>query len=224
MKRGKLITFEGLDASGKETNIKKIEKELNNKGYNTIVFQYPNYDSVIGKIIANYLQGKYNTENFSVSKEIISAVFAADRAKDSNKINEYLNKGYIVLCDRYTYSNIYNLSKLPENEWDKYFEWFEDLEFNCMNVIKPDYNIYLHVDPNISIKRIIERGKREYQEGNKDINESDNDLLFKTSKAYLYFANKFDNWIIIDEMENNEQISKEQVFQKINVEISKLLL
>lgn len=222
MDKGVCITVEGIDGSGKCSNVELLTKVLEDNGYPTVVYHFPVYESTIGKVIGNYLQGKYGNIN-QVPKELICIAYAADRARFAEDIAMYIENGYVVLCDRYTYSNMFTIGKLPKDEWDSFMDWIEDLEFNCLGVFKPDYNFYLHVDPNISKQRIIERGKRDYQEGKEDIHENNFKLLSDTSEAYLYFANKKDNWIIIDEMENGKQLSLDIVFSKFFAEVSKIL-
>lgn len=223
LERGILISIEGIDGAGKGTNVQLLEEALNRIGLPVVTYRFPYYDSVVGKVIAKYLQGEYGNIN-EVSYELVCTAYAADRARFAEDIATYLDNGYIVLCDRYTYSNVFTAAKMPEEKWDEFIEWIEDLEFNCLNVVEPDYNVYLHVDPKISIKRIEERGKRDYQEGKEDIHESNHQLLIDTSKAYLHLANKRDNWIIIDEMDGENQLPIENVFSKLFNEIYKILL
>lgn len=222
LERGLLLTIEGIDGSGKGTNVQLLEQALNNIGLPVITYRFPVYESVVGNIIAKYLRGEYGDIN-SVPYELICTAYAADRARFAEDILTYLDNGYVVLCDRYTYSNIFTAAKMSEDKWDSFIEWVENLEFNCLGVVEPDYNIYLHVDPKISIQRIAERGKRSYQENQEDIHESNNNLLINASKAYLNLASKKDNWIIIDEMNGNEQLPIEIVFSKLFNEIYKIL-
>lgn len=220
--KGICISIEGLDASGKCSNVELLTDVLEKMGFDVVVYHFPEYESTVGKVIARYLQGDFGNIN-QVPKELVCTAYAADRAKHAEDINMYLENGAIVLCDRYTYSNMFSVAKLPKEQWDEFLGWVEDLEFNCLGVVKPDYNIYLHVDPEISIKRIEERGKRDYQEGKEDIHEANKDLLRNASEAYLYFADKKDNWIVIDEMENKEQLPLEVVFSKLFVQVSNVL-
>lgn len=222
LERGVLISIEGIDGAGKGTNVELLEEALNNIGLPVVTYRFPYYNSTIGKVISKYLQGDYGDIN-QVPYELVCSAYAADRARFAEDIATYIDNGYIVLCDRYTYSNIFTAAKMPEEKWEGFIEWIEDLEFNCLNVIEPDYNIYLHVDPQISIKRIKERGKRDYQEGKEDIHESNNKLLINASKAYLKLANKKDNWIIIDEMNGDEQLPIENVFSKLFTEVFTIL-
>lgn len=212
--RGKFITVEGCDGSGKHTQSCKMKEYLESKGKKVIMYSFPRYDTTIGKIIANYLKGEYGNIN-EVPHELICIAYAADRAAASADINEALNKGYYVISDRYTYSNLFTAAKMPEEKWLPFIQWIEDMEFNNLGVVKPDFNIYLYIDPLISIKRIEQRGKRDYQEGKEDIHENNKKLLINTAKCYLDFANYSKNWFVIDQMENDTQLPPNKVFEKI---------
>lgn len=207
---------------GKGTNVKLLEQALTGMGYPVVVYSFPEYESTVGKLIARYLKGEFGDIN-SVPVEFICTAYAADRARHAEDIITYIENGYIVLCDRYTYSNVFNMVKLDKSKWDEFMNWIEDLEFNCLNVIKPDYNIYLYVDPKISMQRIMERGKRDYQEGQEDIHESNFNLLKNACEGYKYIASKRDNWIIIDEMNGDEQLPIDSVFAILFSQVTNLL-
>lgn len=214
LEKGVLISIEGIDGAGKGTNIQLLEHSLNKIGIPVVTYSFPQYESVIGDVIAKYLKGDFgNIED--VPLELVCIAYAADRARFSEEIASYLENGYVVICDRYSYSNVFNMVKMNKDKWDDFINWIEDLEFNCLGVVKPDYNIYLHVDAKISTKRINERGKREYQDGKDDIHESNYQLLKNATEGYLYIAESKENWFIVDEMNNDKQIPVEEVFSKL---------
>lgn len=221
--KGLLITYEGLDGSGKGTQVKLLKEHLEEEGYKVAVMSFPQYETLIGKVISSYLKGDFGTIE-SVPHELICIAYAADRSEASNTIKNLIDAGYIVLCDRYTYSNIFTAAKLPKEKWENFISWIEDLEFNQMRVVKPHYNFYLHVDPKISLMRIKERGKREYQEGKEDIHENNAELLNNTSKAYLHLTSMNSKWSVIDEMnKDGSQKSIEEVHEMIKDEFNKLI-
>jgi dTMP kinase len=221
-KEGKLISLEGIDGSGKGTQSNKIKEYLESKGINVSIYHFPRYETLVGKQIARYLQGEFGDKDH-VPHELVCIAYATDRFAAAKEIYMSLAKGEWVICDRYTYSNLFTAAKMPESEWEFFIDWIEHMEFNNLGVIKPDFNFYLYVDPQISIKRIQQRGLRDYQDGKKDIHESDPELLISTAKCYLNFAmNKLD-WCIIDQMNGENQLSKEQVFEKIKQQLDKLI-
>lgn len=222
--QGILVSVEGLDGSGKGTQVNLLKEYLEKQGYKVAKYSFPQYESLIGKVISSYLKGEYGDVQ-SVPYELICIAYGADRAQASNEIKNLLNAGYIVLADRFTYSNIFTAAKMPEEKWLPFISWIEEMEFNQLRVAKPHYNFYLHVDPEISIQRIAERGKRDYQEGKEDIHENNEKLLRDTSRAYLRLASSNTNkWSIIDEMNTNStQKSIEEVFELLKKEFLKLI-
>ncbi|MDF2534295.1 MAG: hypothetical protein K0R18_452 [Bacillales bacterium] len=223
LEQGLLLTFEGIDGAGKGTHVKSTAKYLENLGHTVHIVSFPEYERPIGKVIASYLKGEYGGID-SVPDELICIAYAADRARLRDEIKNSIENGHIVLADRYTYSNLFTAGKkISKEERQEFIGWIEDMEFNELKVVKPDYNFYLYVDPSISIERIESRGKREYQEGKEDIHENNNQLLINVSETYLDFAKTRDNWIVIDQMKNGKQKSVDEVFAMIKREIDKII-
>lgn len=221
--KGLFLAFEGLDGSAKNTHTTKLQSYLEGKGYNVLKLSFPNYDTPLGEIISSYLRGEFGDVE-SVPLKLISTVYSADRARYAEKINKHIKNGGIVISDRYTYSNLFHAAKMDTDaEKEEFINWLEEIEFGEMKVVEPDYNFYLYVNPSISIERIEERGKREYQEGKEDIHENNHDLLKNTATTYLDFAKSRSNWIVIDQMDNDKQLPIDEVFEKIKSEVDNIL-
>jgi dTMP kinase len=219
---GKLITIEGIDGCGKRTQTEMLTKYLVEKGYNVKKFSFPNYDGLIGETIASYLRGDYGDVD-SMPQKVLSIAYAADRLKIKDEINQHLLKGFIVLCDRYTYSNAFQAAKMKKKERMNFIEWVENLEFKEMKIPKPDFNVYLHIDQEISSERTKKRGKREYQKCQEDIHENNEDLLKNTSSVYMSLCENRKNWLLINQMKNGKQINKEDVFDLLRNKIDDFL-
>lgn len=223
LERGLLVSVEGIDGSGKNTQVTNIDNYLTLQGYKVKVYRFPQYETPIGNVIATYLRGDFGDIN-NIPYELISIAYAADRVAMKSEIQNLLNAGYIVLLDRYTYSNVFNIAKMnDESKWMERIAWLEDIEFNEMGVVKPDLNIYLHVDPEISIQRIKERGKREYQQGKEDVYESNHKILRDAAKLYYELAENKHNWLLIDQMIDGNQISKDETFELLRNHFDSLL-
>ncbi|MAJ57023.1 MAG: dTMP kinase [Candidatus Pelagibacter sp.] len=93
----KFITFEGIDASGKSTQIKIIYKLLKKKNKKVFITREPG-----GTILAEKIRNLIINSNFTPLTELM--LFYAARYDHFKKINYYLKKKYIVLCDRYIHS------------------------------------------------------------------------------------------------------------------------
>jgi dTMP kinase len=219
---GKLITIEGIDGSGKKTQTNLIKQYLESKGKKVKVIEFPRYKTEVGKVIANYLKGDYGKLN-EVPNELICIAYASDRAGMSSKIRRLLNDGYYVIADRYTYSNLFTAAKLPKDQQYNFIKWIEKMEFKSLNIVKPDYNFYLYLDPEIAYKRINQRGKRDYQDGKDDIHEQDINFLSDVTECYFNIAKDNPKWNIINQIQNNKQLSKNQIFNKIKKHLDKII-
>ena len=123
MERGKLIVLDGTDGSGKETQTKLLEERLNSEGIHVIKYTFPNYDTIFGQMITEYLDGEYGPTT-SLHPKMASILYAFDRWKVAEEIRGHLEKGIYVLCDRYVESNMgYQQTKLPPENRDEFFNW-----------------------------------------------------------------------------------------------------
>lgn len=210
-----VIELESLDAAGKRTQSLNMQKYINANYCKTYIQDYPKYNGFFGEIIGKFLRGDFGTIN-EVPAELISTIYALDRMEDIHKLNFLLEDDTTIIFDRYIYSNIFNAIKT--NNPDAFMKWIEELEFNKLKNIKPDYVFYLHVDPSISIMRSENRGKKDFQYGKLDIHETNFNLLNAADKYYLKYAESHD-WFIIDEMKDGKQLSKDEVFDLIKEKI-----
>ena len=193
--RGKLIVIEGTDCSGKETQAKLLVEKLNKKNLNTKHLSFPCYDTATGKIIGACYLGKEDlcnkylktdtswfTEGTGEVDGLVSSLYyAADRRYNIDMINELLNKGINVVLDRYTYSNMaHQGGKITTQE--KRFQFFkkmEVLEFDLLELPKPDLVILLYVPYQFSLK--LQRLREEKP----DLNETDSINLKRAEQTYL---------------------------------------
>ena len=100
---GSLITFEGIDGSGKSTQIQMLEHEFNKLGVEYKTFREPGGTELSEKIRAILLD-KENIELISTAESLL---FAAARAQLTvEQIKPAIEKGEFVICDRFTDSTI----------------------------------------------------------------------------------------------------------------------
>ena len=213
--KGKLIIIEGSDGSGKATQTKKLYDRLEQNNYNIKKVEFPNYNSESSALVKMYLRGDFGKHAEDVDPYICSTFFAVDRyASFKTEWEEFYNNGGIIICDRYTTSNmIHQASKMEVEERDKYLEWLNDLEFNLYKIPKPDCVIFLDVPVEMSQKLMKDRNNKITGESEKDIHESDFDYLKKSYENSLYIAKKYDwqriNCIKDDNMRTIDDIHEE---------------
>lgn len=193
---GKLIIVEGLDGSGKSTQVALLEKYFTDKNISYKKIKLPDYDSPSSTLVNMYLAGEFGKDANDVNAYAAGAFYAVDRFA-SYKLNwkkDYEND-VLILADRYATSNsIYQMEKIDESEWDEYLEWSADFEYNKIGIPKPDLVIYLDMPVEISQKLMTSRYNGD--EGKKDVHEANVEFLNKCRKSALYAANKQD-WKVI---------------------------
>lgn len=211
--QGKLITIEGTDCSGKETQTNLLIKKLREEGYQVQNFSFPNYNSATGKIIAGPYLGKegydkcYFEEGATeVDPKVASLYYAADRKYNIDKILFLLNQGYNVILDRYIYSNMaHQGGKIEDkNEREKMYDWLDKLEFDLLKLPKPELTIFLHM-PLQAAEKLKEKRKEKADGHEKDINH-----LKRAETAYLELAKKY-KFKAIECAENNIPKSIEEI-------------
>lgn len=189
----KIIAFEGMDKSGKHTASDYLYDYLKEKGYNVVKSEFHRYDTPTGKLIQDYLYGKYD-----VSNETIQLIMSADKQAQQEWFKELEDDGVeFLILDRYTlsqkvYSN-YFIKKNYQNPLKK--TYYKNLYSEIIKGFRrPDLTIYLDNSSEVSMQR---KG----QWGENDKYESDKELLDFVRTEYLKLVVLNDNYLIL----NSEQ-------------------
>lgn len=188
--KGKLIVIEGNDCSGKETQSQLLLQRLLREGKKVEKLSFPDYNSPTGKIVGGAYLGKeeicksYFSEGATnVDPKVASLMFAADRRYALPKINKLLENGYFVILDRYVESNMAHQGCKIQNKEErlKLYDWFEKLEYELLELPRPDLTILLHMP----LKKVLElKQGRLYS----DDHESSISYLKTSEEAYLELA------------------------------------
>ena len=199
----KLFVIEGVDGSGKSTQIKMLRDFFSKKGYNCKYLHFPRTETpYFGELIARFLRGEFGSLNV-VDPYLVAMLYAGDRKDASVVISNWLKEGKIVLLDRYTYSNIaYQCAKLLEiTAQDKLMNWILSLEFNHFAIPKPDLNIFLDVPFSFTEKKLSNTrtgDDRIYLNGTRDIHEEDLAFQKKVRDIYLRVSRSDDRLVVVD--------------------------
>ncbi|MDD3985358.1 MAG: dTMP kinase [Methanobacterium sp.] len=165
------ICLEGIDGSGKSTQMEILMKWLDECGHEILRVFEPT-DSQTGNLIRKMLQNPNATnENF---QKALTLLFAADRIILMEKIQEAEDKGKIILTDRCFYSSMV---------YQNGIEWIKEINKFAK---KPDIVFLMDIDPETAISRC--EGKDRFE---------DLDFLKKISDKYLELADK-ENFIVIN--------------------------
>lgn len=192
---GKLIVIEGLDGSGKSTQLSLLPDRLKENGIECRTVSFPDYDSDSSALVKMYLSGKFGTKPSDVNPYAASAFYTVDRYASYKSVwGDYYNAGGTVVAGRYTTSNaVHQTSKLPAEEWESFLDWLYDFEYNRIAVPRPDKVIFLDMPVEVSQKLL---DKRYASGGKKDIHEKDTEYLESCRKAAVFTA-RYSGWEII---------------------------
>lgn len=187
-----LFVIDGLDGCGKSTQFELLKEKFTDAHFIT----FPYYNTNSGKIVSDYLSGKFHEENPMVSAYSASAIYAVDRYTSFKTHWEELYKsGRPVISARYVTSNaIYQMTKLDKAQWDSYLDWLYDFEYEKLGMPRPDKTIFLDMPVEISQKLLSAR--YDGDESKKDIHEQNVSFLKSCREAALYVAER-DGWVII---------------------------
>ncbi len=194
VKKGILIVFEGIDGSGKSTQIQILKKILENKGLDVVTFQEPS-QSPWGKKIK---EKAAFSDSLSPEEEL--ALFVKDRRDNVQKnLRPALTKNKIVLLDRYYFSTMaYQGAKGIDVERIR--------GLNEQFAVRPDLVFILDVDAERGLNRIQDRK-------DKDLLFERHDFLIEVRKIFTSFQG-----------ENIFHINSDNTPDKISDQIASIVL
>lgn len=218
--KGKLIVIDGIDGSGKATQVRFLTKRLKKAGAKVKTIDFPRYyNNFFGKLIGEYLAGKFG-DFIQIHPNIASVLYAGDRFESSRQIRQWLDDGYVVIADRYVSANqIHQGGKITDVKARKEFlDWLDTMEHRVFAIPRPDLVIYLDVPFEVSkewLKQKIAVRKKKYLKGRKDVAE-DNLLHLKNSReSAISMAKEYKNWAKIECCDGMVCMLPEQVHESV---------
>ncbi len=207
---GKLIVIEGIDGSGKSTQLDLLKAKLGQAGELFRYQRFPRYDDPSSILVRMYLGGEFGNDPCATNPYTASAYFAVDRAAAfAGELGSFYRSGGTVLCDRYTTSNaIYQAAKMKADELEEFAQWLFDFEYNRMGLPRPDAVIFLDVPEEITLRLRTERGNAP------DIHEADQVFLHNSAETARFMANKY-GWKRIECTLNGKLRTPEDISEEI---------
>lgn len=146
MKKNLFIAFEGIDGSGKSTQVKLLAESLAKAGQHIHLTAEPT-NNAIGSLIRNIFSHRMEADH-----RVIAGLFVADRLdhllnKESGILKK-LEEGYTVISDRYYFSSYaYQGVHMP-------LRWVIDANSLSAELLRPDLTIFIDVPTDISMQRL----------------------------------------------------------------------
>jgi dTMP kinase len=162
MKKNFFIAFEGLDGSGKSTQIGPLAKSLRERGFKVYTTAEPTKGR-IGLMIKDIFRHEMEADH-----RTIAALYAADRLEHvlnkSDGILKKLEEGYTVITDRFYFSSYaYHGTHMD-------LDWVIDINSLTAEILRPDLNIFIDVPIDVCVQRLNKgRGQTELYENEENL-------------------------------------------------------
>lgn len=219
LKRGKLIVLEGLDGSGKKTQIDILERKLLQEGFAVSKIDFPAYhQTFFGKLVAAYLRGEFGGKD--LDPYLTSLLYAGDRFELKDKISQWLQDGRVVLANRYILSNLaFQGAKIRrERARHKFLNFCRQLEYQVYKMPKENLIIFLDLPPEISRGLVWKKGVRKYLDLKKpklDVHEKDLPFLQNVRTVYLNLGRNISHFVTVSCVEDEKLLSKEEISERV---------
>ena len=148
MKKNFFIVFEGIDGSGKSTQVKLLSEKLQQEGHKVYTTSEPT-SNPIGTLIRSIFKGKLEADH-----KTIAALYLADRLEHllnkTDGIIKKMEEGFTVVTDRYYFSSYaYHGTHMS-------LDWVIEANSLCADLLRPDLTIFIDVPPKVCMKRLKE--------------------------------------------------------------------
>jgi len=194
---GRLIAIEGIDGSGKRTQLELLASALNASGNRVYSTAFPQYDSWFGKMVGQFLNGELGALD-AVDPHFTALLYAGDRFEVKPRLEAALDEGQIVLVDRYIGSNLaHQAARAAPEKRAEFRKWIENLEYGIYGLPREDLILYLRVPPSEAQKLVAQKSARTYTRAKRDLLEASLHHLQDAADMYDLLARNAP-WVTIE--------------------------
>lgn len=197
------IAIEGIDGAGKATQTKLLTDALTAAGRECLTFEFPNYkNSVYGQLLGECLAGKRG-DFVHMDPRVASTLYMVDRHEASADIRAALERGAVVISDRFNGSNqIHQGGKVgTDEEREEILAWLDHAEHDVLGNPRPDIVIYLDAPVDTSLKLLAQKRAAKgtiLADGETDQVEKDREYLDNSHRMARWIAERYEHWHLID--------------------------
>lgn len=194
------MVLEGIDGSGKGTQLEMLARSLAERGVPHERIGFPNYSGFFGKLVARFLNGEFGSLE-TVDPHFSALLYAGDRLESKPAIESALSQGKMLIADRYIGSNLaHQGSRVTSEKRPEFLEWLRQLEYRVYDLPAEDLVVYLRVPVEQAHRLIGEKAARDYTNRSHDLQEASRTHLAAAAQVYEELARQ-QNWAKIDCME-----------------------
>ena len=207
------ITFEGVEGSGKTTQIQRLKKYLTQKGIPCKVSREPG-GCPIGEKVRKILLNPDHREMVPLSELLLYEAARAQHVKEV--IEPFLKKGGVVLCDRFSDATIAYQGYGRKID----LRWIERLNHFSSRGIKPDVTFLLDCPSDVGLERALKRNRTLKKEKEERFEKEKIQFHQRVRKGYLALAKKEPRRMKVIDTRQGE----DNVFNKILKTVDKLIV
>ncbi|MFM9377403.1 dTMP kinase [Gordonia sp. VNK21] len=196
---GILVAIEGLDGAGKNTFVQRLLGDPRLRGLTAETTTFPGYGrSIEADLAAEALHGEHG--DLSGSAYAMAMLFALDRRRSREALQQARRRTDVLVCDRYVASNAaYSAARLGQGPDGEVTRWVAELEFGRFELPRPDLQVLLGVPPEVAMERAAGRAATDASRA-RDAYERDAGLQSRVYRAYLDLADAswMSPWAVAD--------------------------
>jgi dTMP kinase len=222
---GKFIAIEGIDGSGKRTQLEMLARALGRHRVRLATISFPHYEGFFGRLVARYLNGEFGKLD-EVDPHFSALLYAGDRLESKTEIQKHLSEGRLVLADRYIGSNLaHQTARVPQRKQAAFLRWLEELEYSVYGLPREDLVIYLKLPPAMAQQLVSKKSARKYTRRQRDLQEA-NLAHLKAAAAVYDRISKRQNWVKVNSLGTGgrELLSPDEIHQKVIEAVEKRIL
>jgi dTMP kinase len=193
-----LIVIEGVDGAGKRTLTSGLRAAFEARDQSVATLAFPRYgQSVTADLAAEALHGAHG--DLTQSVYAMALLFALDRANAKEEIAGLAASHDVVILDRYVASNAaYSAARLHQGADGEVVDWVRTLEYERLELPKPDWQVLLAVPLALAAERAQQRAREEVDRA-RDAYERDDGLQQRTADVYgaLAAADWSGRWVAV---------------------------
>lgn len=217
------VVIEGIDGCGKGTQAELLAEALRDDGNDVCLTSFPRYaKTTFGALVGEYLNGDFGTQ---VHPKLASMLYTLDRFEARDDLRSEIAVRDVVVCDRYTQSNVgHQCARAAPEEAEALAAWLDKVEYGLFEMPVPDLVICLDLPVEMAVTLIAKKKGREYTKKDADLHEADLEHLRAARGWYSRMAEKSrSTWHTVPVHRNGHIRPAEQVHKDVQLIVDKAM-
>lgn len=217
-----IIAFEGIDGTGKGTQMQRAAQRLSDAGRRVEQLSFPMYDSFFGREIGKLLTGSEGVRADTVDGKSMALWFALDRFE---ALRSFHTTADVLLINRYVLSNaVYQSIRDCDTGRPDLLDFVLSLEHEHFGIPQADTHLLFDMDLEEAASNVCKKGYRDYVGNGRDIYESIPDIQRRARGKYLEYAARLPNVRIVPCMSEGRLESIETIGTRVDAVFRELNL